>query len=100
MADDRWVVCPLCALNRKLIKSGMDSKKPIKEIKGAARFDKVDPRTAPFIDIRDISGGRATGFPRIDFKTLEEVKDDPEYRDLVNQIRTQCELILHVIGTW
>ena len=98
MADNRWVVCPLCALNRKLIKSGLESKKPISEVKGAVRFDKVDPETAPFIDIRDVSGGRGSGFPRIDYMTLAHVKDDPEYKDLIAQIRAQCHKILEVIG--
>lgn len=97
MADDRWLVCPFCGMSRKLIKSGTEAKKPLSEVKGVPRFDVVNPKDSPFIDIRDVSGGRGSGFPRIDYKSLESVLDDPEYADLIEQLYSHCTTILAVL---
>ena len=106
MKQGIYIVCPLCGLNRKLNKSGINSSKPIRgSIEGAgARFDRIDPRSSPFIDIRDMTGGRSSGFPRVGFSTLEDVMRDVRtqngsgYTDLIDQLRMKCKDILSVIG--
>ncbi len=100
MAEGYWVVCPLCGLNRKLHKTGGYAeryKKPLTKKKGETRFDRLSPESAPFIDIRETGGGRGTGFPRIGQLTLEEVKDNPLYSDLVKQIVEQSKKVLEIL---
>lgn len=97
MSDNRWLVCPFCGLSRKLIKSGIEAKKSLKVIKGLPKFDVVDPTSGVFIDYRDITGGRGSGFPRIDFETLEQIKNNPEYEDLILQLRSHCDKILSTL---
>ena len=97
------------------------------KVKGRVRFDLVDPKIAPFIDEREATGGagggrhlaaltkfegkgaasqelqklreegKAGGFRRTAFITLEEAKNDPNYADLVEQIKAQIQEILDLL---
>lgn len=96
--DDRFLVCPFCGMNRKLIKSGTNTEKIIDQIKPPSKLDVVDIETRPFIDHRDISGGRGSGFPRVSFETLAQVKDWPEYADLIEGLKRQCHAVLKLLG--
>jgi len=101
-----FIVCPLCYLGRPLeknlaraTKEGIPPEK-IYTLKGRISFGQGDPETAPFVDIRDSGKGRGYGWPRVEeeCKTLAEIKDDPDYADLVSKIRLQCKKILEIIG--
>lgn len=90
MKDDRWVVCPLCGRGRKLLPGN----------KGQVSFSSVDPKTAPCMDFRDISGGYGSGFPRIGTMSIEEMKQsgDTRYMELLAEIKGQAERIVEAIG--
>lgn len=81
--DNRWVVCPLCSRNRKL--STHD--------KGEVHFNSFDPTISPCIDFRDITGGRGSGFPRIGSLTIDEMRQFPEYKPLLLEIKIQAQRI-------
>lgn len=98
MSTAEYLVCPYCGMNRVLQKLGTNAKRPLTTIKGRSRLNVVDPHTGPFIDIRDISGGKGSGFKRIDFHTLVEVKNDPAYADLVKQLKEHSQLILDILS--
>mgnify|MGYP000017523410 FL=1 len=91
------VVCPLCGWNRVLYKKGS---RAIKEGKyegpkdGMARFDVVDVRTGPFIDIRAAEG---IGFPRVETKTIREAAREPQYLPLLEQAARQAKALLQEI---
>lgn len=102
--DTIFCICPCCGLNRVLIKRA----------KGRVRFDLLDPESSAFIDVRVSEGGRrfATkalkqeakeqgetgGFRRVSSLPLREARDDPQYADLIDQLRTQARRILEVLG--
>lgn len=72
-------VCPLCGRNRVI-----QSKK-----KGPIRWDYVDLHSAPILQFRDDAGGRGSGFPMVDSKTLTQILEDPDYRDILEGMKTQ-----------
>ncbi len=105
-----YIVCPLCGLNRVLEKKGTQAEKRGKLGKvGRISFDKLDPETAPFVDIREAPGGKVKvdaprgtigkgkapgkGFHRVASLTLAESAGYPAYRDLVEQLKTQIKVI-------
>lgn len=109
--------------SRMLIETG---EVPAK-VKGRVRFDLLDPESAPFIDEREAAGGagagrhlasiariegkgaaaeelqklrqqgKAGGFRRVHFITLKEAKKDPEYAELIGQVKAQIEKILTLL---
>ena len=79
-----YFVCPLCARNRPL-KS---------KTKGQIKWDYVDLNTAPILQVRDDTGGRGSGFPLIESKTLTEILEDPEYREILEGLKTQLIRLL------
>lgn len=87
MPDDRWLVCPLCGWGKKY-----------KTDRKTNTLNRVELTAGPLIDHRDISGGRGSGFPRISFETLNAIKKQAEYQDLVNGLRKQCLEILTILG--
>jgi len=96
------------------------------KVKGRIRFDEVDVESHPFIDFREAMGGRKAqlyhrrkrrgvamgyaeylrdheagetgGFKRMDFLTLKQAKDDPQYQDLIDQISQQAKRIISLLG--
>ncbi len=85
--EDRWLVCPFCGWGKKY-----------KTARQTNTLDRVELTTGPLIDHRDISGGRGSGFPRTHVETLQDIKDRPEYKELINGLRMQCLHILEIIG--
>jgi len=88
MIDDRWLICPLCGWGKKY-----------KTEKKTKSLNVVDPESGPFIDHRDLSGGRGSGFARIYVELLEDIKNNPEYEELIDGLRDNCLKILDIIGT-
>lgn len=82
------VVCPCCCLNRVLHKKS----------KGTSRFDDYD-FDRPFIQVRYSSPSHGGFFmDRDESISFRAAKDMPEYKDLMDQIRTKCRDILNEIG--
>ena len=79
-----YFVCPLCARNR-VIKS---------KDKGYIRWDYVDLKSAPLLQVRDDKGGRGSGFPLIESKTLAEISEDPAYAAILEGLKTQLIRLL------
>jgi hypothetical protein len=88
MHDDRWLVCPFCGWGKKYVTSRQTNV-----------LDKIIPESGPFIDHRDISGGRGSGFSRMYIETLKEIKDRPEYEELINGLRKQCVEVLKILNS-
>jgi len=86
MKDDRWLICPFCGWGKKL-----------KTARQTNTLNRVEPDTGPFIDHRDIQGGRGYGFPRMFFETLGEIKNKEEYQDLISGLKRQCLEVLKVL---
>lgn len=84
----RYVVCPLCGLNRVLDKN----------TKGRIRWDTVNPETALILQTR-CGGGRNSGFYLDDTNslTIEEMITSPEYDEIIDAIQQQAERILRTI---
>lgn len=79
-----YIVCPLCLLNRTITKHD----------KGRVRFDQLDFNRF-MLQVR-YAGGRGSGFfiNEAESKTFDDIKDDPEYADLIEQIKQTCFKIL------
>jgi len=105
-----YITCPLCGMSRILEKTGRAAerlasrprkpkapRKVLPQSKGRIRFDAVDLGGALILQIRDPSGGRRDGVKVLRGKTLAELRDDPNYFDLVSQIRSQAENILNLL---
>jgi hypothetical protein len=94
-----YIVCPLCGLNRILEKSGRFATrrhKPIEQIKGRIRFDRVNLNRL-IVQVRDPSRGRAGGLNIIGGLTFQEFITNPDYADLVEQMKSQCQQILDAL---
>lgn len=98
-----FACCPLCGMSRKIdktqayaerYKSDKIDTKPM--TKARIRFDMVNPKTSPFIDIRIALGGRS-GFPRQSFIRLPDMDKHPEYQDLVDQLKSQIKKLSDVL---
>lgn len=79
--------CPLCGWSRV-----------IETRKGRIRFDKVDLQNGEVFQIR-YAGGRGSGFYKDPTKSrsLIDIKNDPELKDLISQIKNKCKEILKVL---
>jgi len=89
------IVCPLCGLNRPLLKTGARARvegKDLPFIKGRIRFDHVDLEQGLIIQIRE-RRTEGKGFPLVDGKTFGDMIGDPDYADLVSQMALQVERI-------
>lgn len=100
----RFICCPICSWTHKLFKTGgfvTLKGKRIGEPKGWFRFDsgKKDLNTAPFIDVRDASGGRGRSLKRImeECLTLKEAMEKEEYKDLVQSLKNQISEIQKIL---
>ena len=81
-----YVACPMCGMNKSL-KRYRDGRAGMTSID----FDRFH------VVVTRVGGGRGSGFYRIDEKSylLGEIKDMPEYHDIVAQIKEQAQKILN-----
>jgi hypothetical protein len=111
MAEIIYVVCPMCGLNRPLEKKGTNAIArglPIKEIKGRIRFDQIDLESGYILQIRErpsgperiqrFRRGGGPGFPFLRGETLRDMKSNPIYKDLIDQIKETAENILSILS--
>lgn len=107
MAEVIYIMCPMCLMNRVLDKKGsvaIARGLTISEIKGRIRFDQIDLNEAPIVQVRErkegserarrMRRGGGTGFVFKRGLTLDEMKDDPKYQDLIKQMKTTAGEIL------
>lgn len=91
------VTCPLCGMNRVLEKKGsraiIEHKPLTKGIKGRIRFDHIDLEKAFIVQFKE-RREKGRGFPTVGGLTLEEMKQNPEYQDLIEQMKFQLQRIL------
>jgi len=98
MVQREYVICGLCGRNR-IIET---------KDKGRLRWDFVDLGAADFIQIREGGGKKAgmggrgyrgsapgSGFHLVSAKTLEEVIEDPAYKDVVDGMKEQLIRLVH-----
>jgi len=102
-----YVACPMCGMSRVLEKKGsaaVGRGLTIKEIKGRIRFDHMELEKANVIQIRErrrgpedkprMRRGGGPGFQLVGGHTLAELRDNPEYQDLKEQmVETAREII-------
>lgn len=107
MAEVVYIVCPMCGMNRVLEKkasTALARSMDISEVKGRIRFDHVDLENGIIVQVRErVEGkeqvkrrrrGGGTGFPLKRGMTLEQMRAQPEYSDLINQIRESAQKII------
>ena len=82
--EAEYVVCPACWMARKLEKMR----------KGRVRFGGFAPDSSYLIQVRNVAGGRASGFPVLRGYTIDEVKGMPEHKELLNELKAACQRIL------
>ena len=96
-----FLCCPMCAMSRKFDKSGHEAErqnKPLDTIKGRAHFGKFDIDDSFLIQVRNCSGSRGSGFPVIGGYTLDQVKNMPEYQELIMELKDTCQRILEALA--
>ena len=111
MGEVIYIVCPMCGLNRPLNKTGASAIArglPITEIKGRIRFDQIELDRAPIVQIREretgpetkprMTRGGGSGFVFKEGMTLEQIKDNPEYNDIVSQLKDTANKILGILS--
>lgn len=94
------ICCPMCGLNRPLVKTGAWAESKGREIakaKGVIRFE-VDLANAEIVQVRQMKGREGLPMLRGQGLKLAELKDNPDYQDIVNQIRNQVYRILEILG--
>ncbi len=81
----RYMVCPLCGMNKSLKKY----------LSGQIAFTNIDFGRMHIVQVRR-GGGRGRGFylDRDSSLLISEIKDDPEYQAILQQIIEQCKNIL------
>jgi len=82
--EAEYIVCPACWMARKLFKTR----------KGKVRFGGFAPESSYLIQVRNVAGGRASGFPVLRGYTIDEVKGMPEHKELLGELKTACRRIL------
>lgn len=95
-----YVSCPLCAMNRILSKGGIVASKKGKIGRVSfSNFDFSGENGKFFIQIRKNAGGKGGGFWLDESKSLtwREAKKLPEYKEMFEEIKRQCEKILEEI---
>lgn len=107
MAEVVYIVCPMCGINRVLEKkasSALARGVTVSEVKGRIRFDHIDLENGIIVQIRERAEGKeptkrlrrggGTGFTLKRGLTLEQMRTQPEYRDLIDQIRNSAQDIV------
>ncbi len=86
-----WVKCLLCAWSWKYRRTGRAARetgRPVAEVLGPVYLGQLDPDREAFIQFRDTSGGRGSGFPVVSHLTLAQAASDPLWRPLALQVVT------------
>lgn len=112
MAEIIYISCPLCGMNRVLDKTGSSAIArgfTITDIKGRIRFDHMDLNNAAIVQVRESLTGKdpkkrmrrggGRGFVFKSGLTLQEMKTNPEYSDLIEQMKSTASKILEVLGS-
>ena len=99
MAQVVFIVCPCCARSRVLapkgsgaLMAGTPKAKALLQAFGPKeriRFDKLDPATDPFVQVREVPGGRGGGSSVVEVLTLAQAHDHGEVEDLIAQLKAQ-----------
>lgn len=110
MAEVIFISCPLCGMSRVLEKTGAGAIAQglsITAIKGRIRFDHMDLSNATIVQVRERKGGPetkrrlrrggGTGFPLIGGLTLQEMRDSPNYTDLIEQMKATATEVLRIL---
>ena len=110
MAEVIYITCPLCGMNRVLEKTGASAIAKgytITDIKGRIRFDHMDLAKASIVQVREraegaepkrrMRRGGGSGFVFKSGLTLEQVKDNPDYQDLIEQLKLTANKILKIL---
>ena len=110
MAEVIYITCPLCGMNRVLEKTGSGAIArglTITDTKGRIRFDHMDLNNSSIVQVREsITGkepkkrmrrGGGRGFVFRSGLTLAEMKTNPEYSDLIEQMKSTASEILEVL---
>lgn len=86
-SEIHYFTCPLCGKSH-----------PMKYKNSILRSDHLDIELGELLQVR-YAGGRGSGFYKdpSQSKTLLQVKEDPQYADLIEQIKTKCTKILRVL---
>ena len=97
MAQVIFIVCSLCARSRVLepkgtgaLMAGTPKAKALLQAfgpKGRIRFDRLDPATDPFVQVREVPGGRGGGSTVVEVLTLAQAHDHGEVEDLIAQLK-------------
>jgi len=111
MADVTYIACPLCGMNRVLEKTGASAIArgyTIKDIKGRIHFDHMDLANASIVQVRvrgegpekkrRLSRGGGSGFVFKEGLTLEQMKTNPDYQDLIEQMKATAKEIIERLG--
>lgn len=111
MAEVIYISCPLCGMSRVLEKTGASAiarGRIIDQVKGRIHFDHMDLDNAFIVQVRERKSGKepnkrvgrggGTGFQLQSGFTLEQMKDKPEYSDLVEQLKVSANHILSVLA--
>jgi len=110
MGELIYITCPLCGMNRVLEKTGSSAIArglTITDIKGRIRFDHMELSNASIVQVREsqpgpepkrrMRRGGGTGFVFKEGLTLEEMKANPKYSDLIEQMKATTTEILRML---
>ena len=81
----RFLVCPMCGMSKSLNKY----------LSGQYAFTNINFNRMHIIQVRR-GGGKGSGFYKDESRSLllDDVKNDPQYADIFEQIKRQCRRIL------
>lgn len=96
-----FISCPLCGMQRPLNKKGsvatMKGKKLEKGVKGIQHFNRID--VGKHQVVRECAClGRGKGFPRVAGLTLEQLRTEPAFEWVKDELVDQCREILVQLG--
>lgn len=103
------IACPVCGMSRVLEKKGsvaIAKGKPLNHgLKGRIHFDHMDLDNALIVQVRERRSGPENrkgrggggGFAIVDGMTLKAMKANPEYEDLVTQLKSKLTQILGIL---
>jgi len=110
MAEIIYVSCPFCGLSRVLEKKGSSAIARgiyVENIKGRIRFDHMDLGKAKVIQVRESRRGKedsprmrrggGPGFQVVGGLTLAELRSNPEYEDLKEQMLGTAHNLIQIL---